>query len=362
MFSPLNELYYNEEVCHQIDCPVALGAQPYYFVSGDSPFYDRLTFNNKIKNYAYDYIFKNGDLDQSVKHLKDLNKFYYVSLETGDSVIGLLFFIFVTTVLFIEGLLLILFLMFRKKLNSQFISSDIWFLSLVGAMFMLSTSYTFYGQVSSTKCFLKLFIFNTGFFLNVIPIFIQLVVNFPEINKKSEWFSQRTHQYLVIFTVTILQVIFLGIAMHTPFTIKNVMIMDGENYRKCVMTNTWSNILLNLVAVCRMMIHGLMFFFFFIEWNLQESIYEIRILFSLSVMDVLFLFIYQFFIDVNYNSYVLSHFFICTGIALISISNFALVYSLKCKALLKRYNSSTTKKNETRGRRRRWCRYGYHAC
>jgi len=275
-----------------------------------------------------------------VKKMNDLSKIYHFSVDTKDSSAGLITFIFTLILLFMMCSLMVVYLIRNKNSDLTFFPKDLWTISLVGSMILLCTIFSIYGNVQSGKCFLKLFIFNTGFYLNITPIFMQLMVNFPEKNKLSEWFNAKKNKYLFIVIVLVIQYALLGMSMSHSYTIENILILDGENYQKCVMNHTFNNVLIKFIEFTRIGVLALQLILFFVEWNIKETSYEIKVLFSHVVIDILLLFIFQIFIDINYNSYISSNVLIALFVITIAISNYVFIYLLKMKSVLLKRNNS----------------------
>jgi len=193
MISPINELYHDEEVCARVDCLVPLRAQPYSWEVNEELYYDKVVYSNKLKQYVFDYLYRNADLDVVYKKMNDLSKLYHINIGTEDSHMGLVIFILALVYLSIMCSLMIIVLIKTKNINSDgmFIPNDLWILSLVGSMVMLCSIFSIYGKLTVTKCFMKSLIFNIGYYINTLPVLIQVILNFPEDNKVTYWFSKQ---------------------------------------------------------------------------------------------------------------------------------------------------------------------------
>jgi len=335
LFSPINELY-DEESCKKIDCEVAIGSRPYSFSLDEPDFLDKKFYSNKIKEYAFSYIYGDTDLEEAVKKMVDLKKIYKVSLGTSDSNMGLIIFITTIAILCLMSLVLMIHMVITKcKNNSRFFTNDLWILSLLGTAIMICANFTIFGNVTSSICYLRMIIFNIGFYLNVAPILAQLIANFPVNTKYTVWFYPHKNKYTFISIVMMAELFLLGLSMVKSYTISNVIIVGGENYQICEMNHTWGKTITNAIEIIQIVIQLVLLFFQFIEWNLIETTFEVRILFSLSVLDILCFFIYQVVKRIQFNNYVYTNLVLFIMFTIISVTNFVFVYLLKIKVLIK---------------------------
>ena len=335
LFSPINELY-DEESCKRTECEVAIGSRPYSFSLDEPDFLDKKYYSNKIKEYAFSYIYGDADLEEVVKKMVDLKKIYNVSLGTSDSNIGLIIFITSITILCLMSFLIIFYMAITKcKNNSKFFPNDLWILSLVGTAIMICANFTIFGEVTASNCYGRMIIFNIGFYLNVAPILAQLIANFPVNNKYTGWFYQHKNKYTFIGIIMMVELLLLGLSMIKSYTVDKVVIVGGENYQICVMKNTWGKTITNAIEIIQIVVHVVLLFLQFIEWNLIDTTFEVRVLFSLSVLDILCSFIYQVLKRIQFNNYIYTNLVLFCIFTIIAVTNFVLVYLLKIKALIK---------------------------
>jgi len=128
-------------------------------------------------------------------------------------------------------------------------------------------------------------------------------------------------------------------SMIKTYTVDIMIIVDGENYQYCMMNNLWGKIFANAVEIIQIIMHLILLFLYFTEWNLKDSTFEIRLLFSLSVVDILCSFIYQVLKRINFKNYIHTNLILFLIISIIPVSNFIFIYLLKLKVLVSRVNS-----------------------
>jgi len=339
-FSPINKLY-DEEACQNIDCEVALGAQPYSFTLDEPEFLDKKFYSNKIKEYAYDYIYGNTALNDVIKKIVDLKKIYSVSLGTDDSSIGLNILIISIVILFLMCTFLTIYIVKTKcKTKSKFFPNDLWILSLVGTAIMVCANFTVFGEVTAAKCYLQTTIFNVGFYINISPIMVQVISNFPTSNKYTKWFGQQKNKYTFICSMILVQLFLIGLSMIKSYTVDIVIIENGENYLSCVMKNSFGKFMVNMIEIIQIVVNIVLLFFYFLEWNLIDTAFDIKVLFSLSVLDILCSIIYHVLKRIDFNNFIYSNLVSFLVITILPITNFIFVYLLKIKVLITGKSSS----------------------
>lgn len=338
LFSIIPTLYDDEEACQWIDCSVIKEANPYVFVGYDTGDYSQEDYYNKIREYIYKYVYGNDSITQTMKKLNDLKKKYNLSIKTNDSSTGLTIFIIICISLLSMIVLLIIFY-FKNDMKYSFLPNEFWIISLLGSIFIQCTIFTLYGELTVTKCFSKLIFFNTTYLINIVPIFIQLIVNFPEENKISDWFNKRFNRYLVLIIFLIINYILVGLMFINPYSIETVLINDGENYQICVLNNVFSIVLSKLIYSIEIIILILSLFLLFIEWNLIESVYHSRLITSLVFIDLLLLIIYECFHYIKFKNYIIDGISLYFIFFFLSLTNFILIFITKIYTILTNRNS-----------------------
>ncbi|ORX86473.1 periplasmic binding protein-like II [Anaeromyces robustus] len=334
IFSSVSSLYDDEETCQWIDCDVVKQASPYIFVAYDPGEYTQEYYYAKFRQYAYEYIFENESISKIIKKMDDLKKVYYFTFKNCDSSVGLILSNVVFITLLIMCLLLIFFVINRKYLYNKFLPNEFWIISMLGSIFILGTIFTLYEKLSVTKCFLNITIFTTSFYINIIPIFNQLIVNFPKTNKISDWFKKRSNRYLFLLIIIFINIGLIGLIFIKPYTIKNVLITDGENFQICNLNSTWSQTISRIIYYLQIFILLILLSLIFIEWNLTAIFFDIRIITPLIFTDLLILIIYRIFNYINIKNYIFNGINVFFVVFFISLSNYIFTCLLKVYYLI----------------------------
>lgn len=324
IYSGINSLYDEEDVCTIINCEIVKSVQPFSVIDFDKKHYELDSYIEKYKNYVYDYLNKNKTISEVLKEIDDLTKVYIFSIQTNDTYAGLVIFtIYCITTL--TMIILILFL-YNKKFHYQFrhLSNIFWILSILGSLIILSSVLTVFGHITIWKCKLRVLLIINGFIQSFLPILYMLIINFPEENIISRWVSVNKYIFYLIFISisTIVTNIFL---LPSTYEITNVSQRDGENFQKCKPINILSYIDIFFFIIFSLVVLLLLF----MEWNMIEMYYDTRFLLAAILMDFLSLIIYYTIYHIQFNNYILYNSLISIILIIFSISNYSFTYGIK---------------------------------
>lgn len=331
IYSPINNLYNDEEICEIVECDLFENIKPYSVVNlnniiNDENF-DFETYIRKYKNYIYKYIYENKTLEETIKSIEDINRFYYLSLDTTNTFVGLILYIIYFVISSI--MLLSIIFIFIKKYENHFnmLRKDFWILSICGCIILISSIYGKFGETTSFKCHLERTFVSFGFMLSLIPIFYKLITNFPEINKISNWINE--HRYKFLTFLIVIDLIFSSLLYTVPYNYKYIFIEDGENFKICQMSNTFGKIILVFLSFYEIFMILCILFLIFIEWNLKETYFEARFFLSAMCIDILSYILYFIINSINIKNYIGSNLLLILNIMILSISNYICIYGIK---------------------------------
>ncbi|ORX64397.1 periplasmic binding protein-like II [Anaeromyces robustus] len=182
----------------------------------------------------------------------------------------------------------------KKNFNPffKYLSVDFWIIFVFGSIIILNTAYTKLGES-----------------------------NF------SEWV--KNHKYIYLAICLLVEIILIGLSFIYKFDIYDVLVNGGQNFQICKMNNTFGKIMFGIMVTYKFTIIFVMLIYIFIEWNINESFYEVRFIVMFLYIDILsfiLLFLFDIIIIKNYRSY----FIIYTCILIIiSISNYGFLYGFR---------------------------------
>jgi len=328
VISAIFSLYDEKEVCEteNVDCNLFKNLQPIGRIAPNDFYYD--SYSEQLRSYLYNFI--KGDnvtISDTIKNIVDITKIYYISAKSHDSPIGLINEIFILTLSLIIVLSLIF--LFIDKVNSNFyiLPFESWFISVIGVLIIIFTSYTEIGEISVLKCHSKLLMLSLGFTFNLIPVLYKLVVNFPDENKISKWVYK--HQILFFLIFVIFDLILVSLSFIQPYIVEDNIIRDGENFRVCKMNHILTKVVVGSIIGFKLLVLLAFMILIFIEWSIQESHYDVRFLTLAIYIDTLFIILMVLIQYLEINNYI-SYFIIREFLYIfVSLTNYSCIYAYR---------------------------------
>ena len=327
MISGIMELYNDTEVCNMMECDIIKDAYPFSFMSNDINLFADDNYHIKYRSILFEYLYNNKPIMEVLKKVEDITKIYTFSLKTDDSSAGLIIFIILLT--FSIGVILSLIFIFIKKLENRFkfLSKDLWFITVLGFLILMSSIITLYGDVTNVNCHLKISLINLGFILSISPSLLKLITNFPERNKISIWFEK--NKYIFILIILIFTLCLNGIFTIPSYTIHSLTTSDGKNYKKCVMSNTFGNIIYYLIHFYHIFIIFVVLCFIYIEWSLKETILDVNFLATALFMDILSIIILIIIDKIAFKNFIIYNILLSIDILIFAASNYLFIYFIR---------------------------------
>jgi len=324
------EVLNDKEICEYAPCDlikeIQFTGEPLFIKKGPR------NYSKKYKEYIYKFLYYNESINRILKYIDDITKTYYISLKTENSYVGLVCFIFISTVSALMILSLIALFNYNFQPFLMFLPTGFWFITVLGCVLIIWIPFTNYGLMKSSNCHLKQFIMSIGFTFNLCPIICKLISQFPEENKLSAWVSK--NKYIFILLNILMDVLFYSISFIDKYTVKLVVVEDGENFEICDY-----NICFAIFIVYKCIVVFILLFLIFVEWNISETIYDIKFIISALYIDILSFILLLFFYFINLKLYI-PYFLIQTfNTSIISITNYSLFYGFRVLlGILKKQN------------------------
>jgi len=326
LFSPITDLYDEEEVCSVIECEVVKDSLPYTFENNDEDKFGNDNYITKFRDYLFDYIYKDKPLDEVIKKIDDMTKKYQFLISTNDSNAGLVMFIvFLVLATFI---ILSIIVLFSKKFEKRFrfLSRDFWIITVLGSLILMCSMITLYGKTTTTNCHLRTTLINVGFVLSIYPSLHKLITNFPVRNKFSLWFEK--NKYISFLIIMIFTGGLNGILAISSFDIDTVTMSDGRLYEKCIITNTFGSLIFYLIQIYDIFIILISLILIFMEWNLEETSLDIKYLATALFMDTLSLILLMIMDKIKFD-YVVYNVLLSINILFFAVSNYVFTYLVR---------------------------------
>ena len=283
--SGIMSLYDEEEVCEVVNCKLIKSIQlvnrPIH-VNND---YD--SYSTFFRSHIFEFLYGNKTAPQVLNEINDYTKIYKITLNTKDTSLGLFFAI--TIISLITIITFSLALLYIKKIEKayNFLSKDLWFISIFGLLLILCSGFLEYGDLSFIKCHLKWALTSLGITLNLIPILFKLIINFPEQNKYSIWVNNNKYRFISIFIL--FELFIVGISFIKPYKVILVNNLEngGKNFMKCSINGGFGIFVHTIFILSKVIIFIGLLLLIFIEWNNEETYYDIRTLTGAIYLDIL---------------------------------------------------------------------------
>jgi len=324
IFSAIDELYDDEEICQKVDCETIKKLQ--FVTRPSSEYYQFSDFIRRIEEYVYQHLYGNQTAEFVLEKVEDLTKVHCVSIkEKGfNNELGLSVFIFVVTLSFL--IIGSLGLLYAKKYNMFFsyLSKDSWIISIFGLIVLISNCYTTFGPVTVEKCHLYIVLLVLGYLLNLLPILHKMIIDFPEKNKFVVWVEQHKYYFFLLFLLPI--IIIYSVFSKNIYDVKMVIINEGKNFEECNIKNTFGVFLIVVNLLIFLFLILAMLLLCYIEWGHKTVVYDLHTIVIAIYFDatsVILLFI-MYFIQINYY---LANFFLRNMFTIIPvIANYIIIY------------------------------------
>jgi len=320
-FSAISELWYdNDKICKEGLCDIFKDIQfttePGFIKEGGE------NYKKKYQKYIYQFLYEDKTMEETLKHINGINKVCYVSLDTKDSYVGLMCFIFFSVVSAL--MLLSLIFIFKNDFCPFFIflSNDFWMITVLGSIVLLWISLFNYERISTVKCHLNILLMSIGYTFNIGPSLYKLIIQYPKENKISTWIKNH-NRYIFLFFITLVDILMSGISLLNPYTVKSVLIEDGENFEKCNYNSGYSIIILLLY---KFLIVILILYLAFVERNISTSLHDVRFITSALYINIFYFILILILHILKILNYIWYFIFQTVITSIISISNYLFLY------------------------------------
>jgi len=323
----MSSLFEDEDVCNAIDCDLLKNMQPIpeniYEKSGG--IYNRYDYELKFRNFASDYLFnKDVSLEDTLRKIEDITKIYYVPLNFSLGIVMIILIIVVSFLMLIS----LIFLFFENyQPFFKFLSMDSWFILVLGIIITLSSNLMSFGEITVTKCHLRLGLLEIGITVFLSIILYELMINLPSEIKFIQWVKK--HKYLFLLFLYSIDILLIGITILYPYNIKTVIVEDGHNYQTCKMENIYGKLITIIISSEKLIFVLLISFLIFIEWNKKNIFYEIRLVMFAIYSDILLLSLTFIVNYIDFKNYYIKFILQQCILLFIYISSYTCLYGFK---------------------------------
>ena len=326
----IDSIFDDEEICETKPCELYKYIQR--FKKSDVDITKIPDYNEQFYSYSCDYLYGNETVDNTINRLDSLTMTYYISLDISESYIGLIGIIIISVISLI--MLFSLVFIFRDNFIPyfKFLPTYMWILVIIGTIMILCSALTNIGRITEEKCDIQIILFLFGYTLIMVPLFCQLICNFPDKNKFSKW--TKKHRYIYVIFFVIVDTIIFSFSQLKSYS-KVIQVIDEEidgrkNFEKCKINYDLGIKMVLIDVIIKLIILFISVILIFIEWNIEKSFYEIRFITYAIYSNILLIPINIFVNNNKYiNNYKLLYILKITFIIIISLSNYLFLYGFK---------------------------------
>jgi len=322
-FTGIEELWNDKEVCKKNGfCDIIKSMQytiePEFIMKGNED------YRKRYQKYINDFLFENKTIDETLKKINDIKNRYHISLDTKDSKVGLISFIFISVISTLMLLSLTFLFIDNFRPFFTFLPDGFWFITVLGSILILWVPFIGYGQVNTLKCHMKLLLTSIGYTLSVCPTMYKLIIQFPEDNKLFTWIYK--HKYLFLLINILIDGLIHSFSLIKLCTSQTVFVEDGESYEKCKFNGEFNFILLLLY---KFMVIALILFFIFVEWNNSSTLYNMRFIILALYIDILSMILIFIFHLIQIKNYIIFFVVQAANTTIISLCNYLFFYGFR---------------------------------
>jgi len=240
IFSSIPSIYQENEVCSKVNCNLYNSIQPFGRPTFNVDDYD--AFSDHFRVNVFDYIFRNKSLNEVLRNIDDYTRVYYISLDTEETVIGLVSIIVVSVLTFFMTISLIFLYLKKYKPIFKFLTSDFWILEYLGNVIVLNNIWTEIGKRTTFLCDLNRILIIVGITCNIVPILHKLIISFPVQNNIIKWIND--HKYIFISIFFLIDLMTCTIFLIPSYNLKKDKYDEDKIYETCIISSKYAKAIL----------------------------------------------------------------------------------------------------------------------
>jgi len=327
IFTGINNIYYenDEEVCAAVDCDFYRDLQ--LNLRYHNELYNYQDYHQSFRDYVYEFVHGNITAVEALDKINDLLYIHKITLDTTETSLGLIVFIFVIvlSLFFIGSMILINTPRFKPLF--QFLPIDFWYVILLGILCHMYLIFIDYGEVRPFKCQLKIFLYSIGYTFTFIPLLYKLIANFPVANEKSKWISNNRYIFFLVFVFC--DIVLFLINLGSSYDEKTINPNNGKKYQICKMNNHLAEDILYITIGYKSLVFLGIGILSFIEWNIKETQFDIHISVStiyINILSVVMIFVFKY---ISFDNYVINYILNFLFVFIIVLSNYIFLIGIR---------------------------------
>jgi len=323
LFSAMNDLYDDEEICQRVDCNLVKKLQPISRSSIYDLNYDE--HSKEFRNYLGDFLYGNlTSSEQVLEKIKDITYVYYISINPHKSSEG--FFIFLISISMIIIILIspILLYINRYKDFFKFLNVDAWILYMQGLIINICAIFMEYGNLTNFKCHFKIILILVGMSLRQIQILYRLIANFPIKFSIIEWITNKKYLFIIVLITN--DILSSLLFFFTSFNPTTRIVKNGKNFKYCNFKDYSGIFIVILLFIEKASIVFIVTMLIFMEWNKKKTTKNVRLMFAMLYIDTLMIALLLIVYFSNFKSYSLNFLIKEIIILIFCFSNYIIIF------------------------------------
>jgi len=320
----LEELYDDPESCQYINCEMLHEIQYFRRPIGTMKQYDY--FSKRAIRYFQDLLDGKKTVEETLTDIDDINRVYYFTIH---STIGgiILIFLGILLVIVLSSTCLIFIPRFKKYF--QFLSEDLWIMYTVGSIFILGSAFGYYYLPSKKICILRRMLHINGESLILIPVLYELIINFPLVNKFSEYI--KNHKFACISFSYLFQLLLTALNSYFgAFTTKEINHDNtNKNFYICENENTIGKTFTQIQYLYTIILYISICVLLFFEWNIKKIYFDVRHFSFVMIINGISKAFHYLFNYIDLNNYILYNSLFILIISSYVIINHIYIFTLR---------------------------------
>lgn len=320
VISAMEGLYVNSnsEVCTALPefCEFIQGTLPFSSMDYSLNQFGNSKYRASYRDNLIDFVFKDKELSDALDNIDEIFKMYSYSLDTSDTVGGLIFFIIVVISLLTMLFFLVTFSIKYITKQSKYV---LWVISAFGSMAIMFSIFTQYGELNITKCWFRLSLITCGFCTGLIPpLYITLERKF------NDRFNIAKYKIYIVGGLIMVEIFLnLLIAMNSSMTV-----IKEKNFEKCGMHNTFGKVIYYMMAVWMVCIAGSVLIVICTETSIVGSL-DFKASFLISFTNIASFIVYLIVNKIHIEYYLVYYLLYSITSYILSVNNYFLIYGKK---------------------------------
>ena len=270
-YSAMDNIYEDQELCQNIDCKLFKSLQLIERPTHLPIDYD--TYSFKFRIYLFEFFYNHAPIKDMLQKIEDIAAIK--TIEYSSSIGKIVTILNLTTIVIILSSYGLIFYK-SNKFYLRMCDKSSWFIALLGLCIILCYNFTLMGEITELKCNLTMLTPLIGISLFLYPILTNEFINFPEVNKYSEF--TKKHQFLVNIGLFAIDILYSGLILCiSPYQIETIYVDNSDNYNDCSFKNKGYIVFYIIMYIFKSILLLSIAFLTFIEYNTRIIQKEIKI-------------------------------------------------------------------------------------